>query len=492
MSQDSKVRVRFAPSPTGYLHVGGARSALYNFLFAKKNQGTFVLRVEDTDTARSTDESLRMVMEDLQWLGLNWDEGPDPVTLKDKGEFGPYRQSQRLGIYQKYAQELLDKGLAYYCFLTDAELEAQREQKLSKQQPPHVESPYKDWPLEKALQEKASGKPAVIRFKTEKLKKNYVFTDLVRGEITFPSDMVGDFVLLRSDGMPVYNFCNVIDDYLMKISHVLRAEEHLPNTLRQLMVYEAFGWSVPAFGHLSLVLDEDRKKLSKRKGATSCHEFKMEGYLPAALNNFIALLGWSHPEGKEIVPLDEMISKFAIERLNPAGAVFDPVKLKWMNSQYLKELSPAQLWTELQPFLQAEKVQLQIPESLQVTAVEAFRSGFETLQEGAQVFKLLDEGLFEFSEDSQEIFAWETTPALLKSWLEKLQQMPTDYMTESEFLSVQDQLKELCKVKGKQLFMPLRVAVIGKPHGTELKLVVPLLSKKQLVSRAEKALSKIS
>jgi len=203
------VRVRFAPSPTGYLHVGGARTALYNYLFAKKNKGTFILRVEDTDLARSTDESLKMVMEDLLWLGLNWDEGPDPVTLEDRGNFGPYRQSQRLKIYLKYAHDLLEKGLAYYCFLTDEELEAQRNEKLSKGEAPHIESPYKNWSLTQALAEIEKGKKAVVRFKTDHLKKNYIFQDLVRGEIIFPSDMVGDFVLLRSDGMPVYNFCNV-------------------------------------------------------------------------------------------------------------------------------------------------------------------------------------------------------------------------------------------------------------------------------------------
>jgi len=477
------VRVRFAPSPTGYLHVGGARTALYNYLFAKKHKGSFILRIEDTDLARSTDESLKMVMEDLQWLGLNWDEGPDPVTLEDQGSFGPYRQSKRLDIYRNYAHELLEKGLAYYCFLTDEELEIQRNEKLAKGEPPHVESPYKDWSLSKALAEKQKGKKAVVRFKTDGQRKNYTFCDLVRGEITFPSDMVGDFVLLRSDGMPVYNFCNVIDDHLMKISHVLRAEEHLPNTLRQLMLYEAFKWRRPEFGHLSLILDEDRKKLSKRKGATSCHEFKMEGYLSDALNNFIALLGWSHPEGKEILSRSELIENFDLKRLNPAGAVFDPVKLKWMNSQYLKNLSSEQILNALPPFIKQSGYQLTQSKEVILRAIEVLRASFETFQDAAEALKVLDDGSFSISEESQEVLSWESTRPLLLGWKQEVQDMAKDYMTETEFLSIQDKLKAQFGVKGKYLFMPLRVAILGKPHGTELKLIVPLLSKAQLLNR---------
>jgi nondiscriminating glutamyl-tRNA synthetase len=463
--------------------VGGARTALYNYLFAKKTKGTFVLRVEDTDLARSTDESLKMVMEDLVWLGLNWDEGPDPVTLKDRGNFGPYRQSQRLKIYLNYAHELLENGLAYYCFLSDEELEDQRNEKLSKGEAPQIDSPYKNWSMTQALAEIEKGKKAVVRFKTDHLKKNYIFEDLVRGEITFPSDMVGDFVLLRSDGMPVYNFCNVIDDHLMQISHVLRAEEHLPNTLRQLMLYEAFNWEPPQFGHLSLILDEDRKKLSKRKGATSCHEFKLEGYLPEALNNFIALLGWSHPEGKEIIPFQELKESFDITRLNPAGAVFDPVKLKWMNSQYLKNLTSEQILLALDPFIKDESLQINQNRDISIKAIEVLRSSFETLQDAILSLKVLDDHFFSVTEESQEVLAWDTTKDLLRGWKASVEAMPNDYMTEAEFLSLQDKLKEQFKVKGKYLFMPLRVAVLGRPHGPELKLIVPLLSKYQLLYR---------
>lgn len=484
------VRVRFAPSPTGYLHVGGARTALYNYLFAKKNNGKFILRVEDTDLARSTDQSLKMVIEDLKWLGLDWDEGPDSVTLNDQGDLGPYRQSQRLSIYKEHAFKLLKEDKAYYCFMTDQELEAQRENFLAAGRAPHVDSPYKTWTLEQAQAELLKGRKGALRFKTEGLKKNYIFNDLVRSRVDFPSDMVGDFVILRSDGMPVYNFCNVIDDYLMKISHVLRAEEHLPNTLRQLMLYEAFGWEAPEFGHLSLILDEDRKKLSKRKGATSCHEFKNEGYLPEALNNFVALLGWSDPSGEEILSLEKMISNFSLERLNSAGAVFDPVKLKWMNSQYLKTYSDDDLFKLLGPYFKSENINVILPADKQAQAIKALRTTFETLQEGALAFRVLDNQFFEIEFDSNEVMSWESSPPVVLTWAQELSHSDHEYLTEALFLEIQEKVKNQTGAKGKFLFMALRVAVLGKPHGLELKLIVPLISKQALILRAEKVLGK--
>lgn len=492
MSQFKEVRVRFAPSPTGYLHVGGARTALYNYLFAKKNNGKFILRIEDTDEARSTDESLRMVIEDLKWLGLNWDEGPEEKSLKDIGQLGPYRQSQRLNLYKKYAEQLLNEGKAYYCFLTDQEIETQRESLMKAGKPPHVESPYAEWPMEKALAEIEAGKSAVVRFKTRHLKQDYIFNDLVRNEVKFPSDMVGDFVLLRSGGMPVYNFCNVIDDHLMQISHVLRAEEHLPNTLRQLMLYQAFNWPLPQFGHLSLILDEDRKKLSKRKGATSCHEFKMEGYLPEALNNFNALLGWSHPEGKEVMSMQELESAFSTDRLNPAGAVFDAVKLKWMNSVHLRALSNEKIYSELKPFFL--RLGLELPEDIkwQLKSVEVFKSSMETLADAAELYRPLSKTGFKVEEESSEALTWDTTKQVISVWRDLLQNFSKEDISEAEFSSLQDQVKNQSGAKGKNLFMPIRVCVIGKPHGTDLKQLVPLMTRTELIKRAGIVLEKIN
>ena len=487
----SEVRVRFAPSPTGYLHVGGARTALYNYLYAKKHGGKFILRIEDTDQARSTDDSLKMVIEDLQWLGLNWDEGPDPVTRADVGPVGPYKQSQRLSVYKKYADQLIQSGKAYFCFLTDEEIDQQRESLKARGLPPHVESPYENWPLEKALAKMKEGATAVVRFKTKQLKKDYILKDLIRGDVRFPSDMVGDFVLLRSDGMPVYNFCCVVDDHEMKMSHILRAEEHLPNTLRQMMIYEGLGWQMPQFGHISLVLDEDRQKMSKRKGATSCHEFQMEGFLPEALLNYVALLGWSHANGKEILTLQEMIDGFDLDRVNPAGAVFDIVKFKWVNATHLRAKSEKEIWRLIHPFLQKAGLKLPDDPAWQERSVAVFKTSMETLADSVNLYRPLSKTGFEILPEADEAYTWESTGAVLSAWKELVSQAAVDYMSEEQFLKIQDEVKNKTGAKGKNLFMPIRVAVIGKPHGAELKILVPLMDKKTLLERADVALKKV-
>ncbi len=487
----SMVRVRFAPSPTGYLHVGGARTALYNYLFAKKNGGEFILRIEDTDEARSTQESLRGVIDDMVWLNLLWNEGVDPVTLRDQGASGPYKQSERQYIYSEIADNLLNANKAYYCFLTDEEITTQREAAIKAGRPPQVNSPYQDWTLEKAKERLATGDKAVVRFKTRDLKKDYIFTDLVRHEVKFPSDMVGDFVILRSGGMPVYNFCCAIDDHMMKISHVFRAEEHLPNTLRQLMLYEAMGWQPPEFGHISLILDEDRQKLSKRKGAVACGQLKAEGYLASAVLNFIALLGWSHPEGKEIMTVDDMIQAFDVSRLNSSGAVFDRVKFKWMNAMHLRALPNMDLWQEIQPFLAREKMDLPKDPVWQEKSIMAFKTSMETLADAIELYKPLNDISFTILPEAEETLMWEPTKTVLLAWRDLVQASGKDYLSEAEFLKLQDEVKNKTGAKGKNLFMPIRVAVIGKPHGTELKILVPLIKTSSLVTRANKVLEKI-
>ena len=491
MSNFSQVRVRFAPSPTGYLHVGGARSALFNYLYAKKNNGKFILRIEDTDQERSTIESLRMMVSDLNWLGLKWDEGVDPITLSDLGPLSPYKQSERLEIYKKVAGELLMRGKAYYCFMTDAEIEAQRAKNTSDGSHAHIESPFAAWPLEKAMAEMKTGKTAVVRFKTKALKKDYILSDLIRGEVRFPSDMVGDFVLLRSDGMPVYNFCCVIDDHLMKISHVLRAEEHLPNTLRQLMIYEGMSWPLPQFGHISLVLDDDRQKLSKRKGAVACDIFRAEGYLPEAMNNYLALLGWSHPEGKEIFDLKEMEQLFSVDRVNASGAVFDRVKLKWVNSQHLRALSKEDLWKFISEFLNHAGLCLPTDREWQLHSVEVFRSKMEIGSDAVNLYTPLDETKFTVADESAEVLGWPTSVTVLETWKKLLTEHKSAFLTEADFVHFENEVKVQSQTKGKNLFMPMRVAVIGKPHGTELKLLTPLIAVKSLISRADKVLAKI-
>ncbi|MFZ3231660.1 MAG: glutamate--tRNA ligase [Pseudobdellovibrio sp.] len=486
----SEVRVRFAPSPTGYLHVGGARSALFNLLFAKHYNGKFILRIEDTDQARSTEESLKMMIQDLKWLGLDWDEGPNPETLEDMGPYAPYRQSQRLNIYKKIADELLLSGKAFYCFMTDEELETEREKLKAQGLHTHVQSPFRNLSLDQALIKIANGEKAVVRFKTSEIVKDYILKDLIRGEVRFPSDMVGDFVLLRSDGMPVYNFCCVVDDHLMKISHVLRAEEHLPNTLRQLMIYEGMNWPIPQFGHLSLVLDDDRQKLSKRKGAVSCDQFRLDGYLPAAMNNFMVLLGWSHPEEKEVLSLKEMISAFTLDRVHVAGAVFDRVKLKWMNSQHLRALPNKEIWKQISGYLKEAGLVLPTDSDWQVRSVETFKAYLEVLKDAVALYTPLDDSKYEIFPESEEALKWETTRSVLQTWKELVMQHPTETFTEADFLKIQDEVKNKTGQKGKNLFFPIRIALIGRPQGAELKILVPLMYKKSIITRAEKALEK--
>ena len=330
-----RVRTRFAPSPTGGLHLGGARTALINYLFAKNQNGTFVLRVEDTDQARGEETFLHEQLKDLAWLNLHHDEGPNLNqtgsehsnrefsnkssinTGQDKGNYGPYRQSLRLLLYQKYADKLINEGKAYYCFLTEEEIQKIKQEFLKKNQAPRILSPYRDGSLKQAKERLSRGEKATIRFKSKENKTNYLLKDVVRGEVSFPSDMVGDFVLIRSSGLPVYNFACAVDDHLMHISHVFRSEEHLPNTLRQMMIFEAFNWPLPIYGHLSLILGEDKKKLSKRKGALSCGEYQKQGYLPSAVLNFLALMGWNPKTEQEIFTLPELEKAFSLKGLNP-------------------------------------------------------------------------------------------------------------------------------------------------------------------------------
>jgi nondiscriminating glutamyl-tRNA synthetase len=486
MSSDP-VRVRFAPSPTGYLHIGGARSALYNYLFAKKYSGDFIYRVEDTDLARSTEDSMHMQIEDMQWLGLDWSEGPEPKTLDDRGAYGPYRQSQRLTLYHQHAEKLVGADKAYYCFCSDALLEEKKERAMKAGQPPHYDGTCRVLDIVESSARVKAGEKATVRFKVQ--HKDYVFQDAVRGEVSFPAGMVGDFIVLRSDGMPVYNFCCVVDDAMMKISHVLRAEEHLSNTLRQLMLYEGFGYTPPLFGHLSIILDTDRQKMSKRRGATSCHEFKMEGYLPEALLNFIALLGWSSPEGQEIMTMSEMIQQFSLDRLHAAAAVFDETKLRWVNATHLRALPLDELWRRVEPFLG----DLELPTSTEWRhrALELFKTSMERLVDAVELFTPLSDSSYRVQAEAAETLGWESTRSVIQAWHDKLQASSAEFLTEAQFVALQDEIKNETGARGKFLFMPIRVAVIGKPHGAELKILVPLMARQSLIHRALACLQEI-
>mmetsp|Transcript_17967 Transcript_17967/g.37254 ORF Transcript_17967/g.37254 Transcript_17967/m.37254 type:complete len:408 (-) Transcript_17967:885-2108(-) len=335
-------RVRFAPSPTGSLHVGGARTALYNWLVARQSHGKFILRVEDTDLARSTRQSEMDMLRDLRWLGLNWDEGPDVG-----GERGPYRQSERAEIYGKFAQELMKSGDAYPCFCTEEELEAKRQQAESEGRPPQYDGTWRDADPEEVNRRMDNNEPYTIRFRVPD-GKIVTIADAVRGEVSWDANAtVGDFILLRSTGVPVYNFCVAVDDALMGVTTVIRAEEHLTNTLRQILILEALGFPVPQYAHCSLILAEDRTKLSKRHGAASVDDFKQQGFLPQAMLNYLALLGWNDGTEKEMYTTEELIEAFDIHRVTKSPAVFDMTKLKWMNGQLLRALPQEELAEKL-------------------------------------------------------------------------------------------------------------------------------------------------
>lgn len=486
LNQKNNVRVRFAPSPTGYLHVGGARTALYNHLYAQKMNGSFLIRVEDTDEERSQDDYLKSMLTDLEWLGLHWDEGPNP-DLTEKGAFGPYRQSQRKSIYNEYTQSMLKNGQAYYCFLTDEELDQQREKAIVANTPFRPESPYRDWDLKKA-EEKLKTQSATIRFKNEFGTRDFKFIDIVRGEISFPADMIGDFVIARSSGMPVYNFVCTLDDALMKITHVFRAEEHLSNTLKQLMLYDVLGFEPPEFGHLSIMLGGDRQKLSKRHGATSVHEFKAQGYLPEALLNFMALVGWSSPSGKEIMSMEEMTAEFSTDRFNPASAVFDMDKCKWMNSQYLRKLPELELWHRLEPFLNDAGLKFVGSDEWKAKVLVTYKQNMETLLDGPVVLKVLSETPLEIEAEAKEVLTWPKSKDLIQLMHQEVTSMTTEYPSSDLLDKIMNRAKVELDLKGKFLFMPLRVALIGKAHGTEIKDLFPLLRKQVILNRIQQIL----
>ena len=343
---DRPVRVRFAPSPTGSLHIGGARTALFNWLFARRHGGTYLLRSEDTDLARSTKEAERAVLDDLAWLGLGADEGPDKG-----GPYGPYRQSERTALYRAAADRLLADGKAFPCFCTDEELEAHRKAMQKAGQAPHYPGTCRDLDEAGRAAKRAEGRPEAVRFRVPGTAVSFV--DHVRGTVTFPGDQVGDFVVLRANGQPTYNFACVVDDAGMKISHVIRAEEHLSNTPRQLMLYAALGEAPPEFAHVPLILNTDRTKMSKRSGedATFVSEFKARGFLPEALLNFVVLLGWSWDGQQEMFTIPELVEKFSLDRVGSTGAVFDRDKLEWMNGQYLRAMSLADRVDRVKAFL---------------------------------------------------------------------------------------------------------------------------------------------
>ena len=479
----NKVRVRYAPSPTGIPHVGNIRTALFNWLFARRNGGDFIVRIEDTDVARTVPGALEAILESLRWLGIDWDEGPEAG-----GNVGPYFQSQRLELYNRLATELVAKGCAYYCHCTADRLDKMRAEQIARKKPPGYDRFCRDLGL-------GTAPGAVIRFKIP-LESKTTFCDVIRGDVTFDNTLLDDFVLLKSDGYPTYHLANVIDDHYMEISHVLRGEEWLSSTPRHLMLYHDFGWSPPKFAHLPIILGTDRSKLSKRHGAVALLDYREQGYLPEAMTNFLALLGWSLDDKTEIISSEELCRNFAIERVSQTAAIFNNEKLDWMNGIYTRALTIGDFVAHTMPFLEkglppdvkrpldpayAQKVLAMLQERVKTLAEAASKelSWFffiDMLDYPAQL--LIDKKL----EKTQTI-------SLLEAAMARLDAMDT--FDASTLESALRPLAAEMDLKAGQLFGTLRTAVSGLTATPPLFQMMEVLGQARCIARIKEAIAKL-
>ena len=484
------VRVRMAPSPTGPLHIGSARTSLYNFLFARHTGGTFVLRIEDTDVARGSEAFERDIIEGLHWLGLTWDEGPQVAGGDDIGGYGPYRQSQRMDRYAAEADRLLAAGTAYRCYCTPDELDAERREQEARHEPPRYSGRCRKLSAEERLAFEAQGRTSAIRFAVPPEK--VAFDDIIRGTVEFDNALLGDFVIVRTDGMPLYNFVAVVDDAAMAISHVLRGEEHLSNTPKQIALYRALGSELPRFGHVPLILNPDRSKMSKRKTQTAVDAYREQGYLPEALVNFLAFLGWSPGTEEEIFSIDELASRFEIEKVHRAGAVFDADRLDYLNGTYIRSLGDEQLALRLRPFVPAL-----LDDAAILRLVPLVR---ERLVRLADVVDLAS-------------FLWEPD-AVVAGWYEAAVLSPKGggprdaaralsrarelvaELDAADFAA--DVLEDRCRAAAAQLemkpadlFKPLRVALTGRTISPPLFASMELLGRDRCLARIDAGLAKL-
>ncbi|HHW27962.1 MAG TPA: glutamate--tRNA ligase [Syntrophomonadaceae bacterium] len=482
------VRVRFAPSPTGNLHIGGARTALFNWLFARHNGGSFILRIDDTDLARSTEESTRGILSALRWLGIDWDEGPVVG-----GPYGPYFQSQRLDIYKDMALKLIDQGVAYYCYCTPEELAQRRKEAMASGKAPKYDGRCRELSLQERKSKEAEGRKPAIRLRIPDSGETVVH-DLFRGDVAFANDVLDDFIILKSNGMPAYNFACVVDDALMRISHIIRAEEHLSNTPRQILVYQALGYQLPVFAHVSMILAPDRSKLSKRHGATSVEEFRDSGYLPGALINYLALLGWS-PEGEEeILSLPELVNQFTLDRVGKTAAIYDIKKLTWMNGHYLNEEDLDRIVELAIPYFQKKNLISENPSQEEMDylrkVVEAVRSRVKTLAEVADAAEYFFVDDFSYDEKGvRKHFRKENAAEYLAKAKEKLAAL-SDFTLETTEAAYRDLSEEL-GIKAGEIIHPTRLAISGRTMGPGLFDIMVILGKEKTLERMERAIKYI-
>lgn len=479
----SQIRVRFAPSPTGYVHIGSLRTALYNHLFAKNKKGVSILRIEDTDQNRFVEGAIENLFKTMDWAGVVFDE-----SVHKQGAVGPYQQSQRLEIYQKHIQTLLENGKAYPCFATAEELEKMREEQLARGEDPKYDGRYRNLPQHEAKQ-RMQEEAYVIRMRVPQ-EGETVIKDHVRGEVRFQNNVLDDQVLMKSDGFPTYHFANVVDDHLMGVTHVIRGEEWLPSTPKHVLLYQFFGWELPEFAHLPLLLNPDRSKLSKRQGDVAVEDYLKKGYLAEALVNYVALLGWSPGEGvdQEIFSMQQLVESFSLERVNKAGAVFDVNKLDWMNGQYIYAMELEQLVLFLTPFLvdagwdasdneKTQKVALAIQKRIQKGSDVAV---------AAHIF-LSDE--IEIKEtEALEVIKQETAAIVLNKFIEKVSAL--NALNSAALGPIMKEIQKEEKIKGPLLWKPVRVALTGEISGPDLPLVIDVFGKEKVLNFVQTVIEK--
>jgi nondiscriminating glutamyl-tRNA synthetase len=474
MAEEEKVRVRFAPSPTGQLHIGNVRTALFNWLFARQKRGTFVLRIEDTDVERSQARYETQLLEDLKWLGLDWDEGPDVG-----GPYPSYRQSDRMEIYHSNAQRLLLEQKAYYCFCTAQELEREREQALAEQRQPIYSGKCRRLDRTEAERRRAAGEPAAIRLEIP--EHPIKFHDIVRGEVEFSNEVVSDPIIVRSSGMPVYNYVVVIDDAAMKITHVIRGDDHLSNTPKQVALYEALGLATPEFAHLSTILGPDRERLSKRHGATSVANFREMGILPEALMNYLALLGWAPSGGdREIFPKAELIKEFDLRRVTPSPAIFDTEKLYWLNRHYIKQSPRDRIHSLGNAFLErAGLLPLELNQEASAWAagvielLAPYVDKLDQLPDRAGIIFRFDAAAALADAGNAEVFAAPAAARVIEAFAQRASG-ESDWSAE-RFNAIMNEIKTATGAKGKELFHPVRIVLIGSHSGPAFDKLIPLI-----------------
>jgi len=475
----SDVSVRFAPSPTGYVHVGSLRTALYNYLFAKHHNGQFILRIEDTDQARYTEGAVENLLETLEWSGLKYDEGPE-----EDGGNGPYYQSKRLNIYHEFVEKLIEKKLAYPCFCSEERLEKMREKQVEKKLTPKYDGRCRNI-SDNESKNRQSNESHVIRLKVPEEGSTKV-SDIVRGDVQFQNEMIEDQVLLKSDGFPTYHLANVVDDHFMGITHVIRGEEWLISTPKHVILYDYFGWSVPQFAHLPLLLNPDRSKLSKRQGDVAVEDYKQKGYLPEALLNFVALLGWNRGDDEEIFSIEELIRDFKLERVSKSGAVFNIEKLNWMNGIYIRKLSEEKYLEIALEKMKNNGIDTGNRNTNEQIAL-AVRNNLETFNDIIEKSELfLRDGPIQYSEKALEWIKLTTSKSVFKTMFSEIETLSE--ITLERFKTVMGNVQNKTGLKGKEIWMPVRSALTGLTEGPELPQVIQIFGKEKILELLKQAI----